>query len=41
VLLVAGKNRFIVFQPKPPHEAVLVGDVTGELVRGFRQFAFW
>ena len=29
-------SRF--FQPDLPHEPMLIGDVTGEFVRGFRQF---
>ena len=32
----AGMTRFAVFQPDLPNKPILVGDVTGELVRGFR-----
>jgi hypothetical protein len=35
-----GLTHFPAFQPDLPHEPVLIGDVTGEFVRGFREFLF-
>jgi len=36
----AGMTRFAIFQPDLPDEPMLVGDVAGEFMYGFRQDPF-